>query len=367
MEAVTETVPHDGADDGVDRDGRHVSGVYPVFQRQDSLSKEPLAVRQAFAQRHRETSESTRETIEAFGRRIAVAASCLAIGHPTAMLRPEAWNSHELLYERNRVPVKLSRPALEAARARWGLWYRFFTANHLRRQAISRWVKPFGPTQLCTFSEDLSSHIWGQQEQPRRNEWANRFGRLPAGPLFLHDIRAEVQGILLDLEREESTEGWRILREKVRDPQTNEIDRAHLAFLIDCELREEHARRQQFEGRRDDLRRYQAGERLPDLELDDVASLLLGVAVGVRDDLLRKGIIVPASDAHLESMSESNVETLKPVLGWSLVRVQGVGQDRRSRVGDDLLTILAAVRRWDGSGMRSRRLAFAHQAVSTGP
>lgn len=368
--ATEESRPHSGQGDDVDQIGRHQSGVFPVYQRGDSVSPESRAAVKAFALRHRETSESTRAMVEAFARRIAVAASCLAVGHPTAMLHPNAWKADEFTFERHRELVKLSGATLENARSRWRMWYRFFTSNHFQRGSSSRRVKPFGPTQLCNFYDEMHSQLWTEQELPRRNAWASRFGRMPAA----EEIHLAVRVILRDLSTAEAKAGWCSLAEEARDSGTGRIDLVRLSSLIECELHREHERRQTFERRRWELKRCEQGDQLPEVTRDIAAALLLGVAIGVRDDLVRQGIIVPstpapANEGEVESdhsEAETDIASLKPVLCWAISRVDSDGDQRLTRMGEDLTAIFTAVRRWDGSGTRARQLAHKYQAGSVG-
>lgn len=362
MDSVaTEPLPHNSDDGDADQSGRHLSGVFPVFSPGGSVAQESVDSWKQFALRHRETSEGTQAMIEAFGRRIAVAASCLAVGHPTAMLHPDAWHADEFTFERHHTRVALSGTGLENARRRWRLWYHFLTANHFQRGGLSLRVKPFGPTQLCNFYKDLQSRLWVQQELPRRNAWAARYGRLPK----IEEIPEEVRKILSEIDQSTANEGWRDFSREALDPKTGREVSPLLAWSIEHELRKEHQRRQMFESRRQELRQCEEGSRLPELATDTVAALMVGIAIGVRDDLVRQGVITSSAPANVADL-DAKIELLKPVLCWSLVRAEGGGDQHVSRIGEDLSALFTLVRRWDASGTRARRLAFQQQKVSTG-
>lgn len=366
--AATESLPHSGQGDDVDQVGRHQSGVFPVYQREDSTSPESRAAVKAFALRHRETSESTRAMIEAFARRIAVAASCLAVGHPTAMLHPDAWRADEFTFERHREPVKLSGAALENARLRWKMWYRFFTANHFQRSVSALRVHPCGPTQLCDLHETLYSLPWIEGERPRRNRWASQYGSLES----LEKLEDHVREVIESIDRRSAKDGWSLLSEQCKDVATGVVNRVELAALIERELRAEHNRRRDFDSYQKELK---SGSRLPAITPCNAAALLLGVAIGARDDLFRQGIIAPSTsapanqtDVDTDSPREAvtDVEPLKPVLCWTTTRVDSEGDQRLTRMGEDLAAVFTAVRRWDGSGARARQLAYRHQVGSVG-
>ncbi len=210
--------------------------VSPSFPETDSATDQAEPVpcpNKLFTSLHAEVTHHTKTLIEALGRRVATMASCLAVGDPTAMLRPEAWQGEEYRYSSNGNSVSLKGDELERARKRWRLWYRFFTAMNHSQVSFTRHTSKLGFAQLCRFYQDA----WLQVERPRRNAWCNRHGALPE-------------------------------RTDLKAMKSEELRR---------ECLREHDRRDQFEASRN-------GDQLPELSPELVTSLLLGLATSVRND-----------------------------------------------------------------------------------
>lgn len=228
-EILTAEPPSHDDDTTADRSGQSFPGTNLAMDQAEPVP----CPKEFFASLHKEVSNHTKAIIEALGRRVATMASCLAVGDPAAMLRPEAWQGDGYRYSSNGNSMSLKGDELERARKRWGLWYRFFTAMHHVQPSFTRHVSKLGLPELCRFYSDM----WVRVERPRRNAWCNQYGTLP-----------------------ERTGVKRVKSEKLRH-----------------ECAREHDRRDSFEACRN-------GDRLPELSSEFVTSLLLGLATSVRDD-----------------------------------------------------------------------------------
>lgn len=128
-------------------------------QRADSLVDDERVIlrerHRKFAEEHRASAGLTSAMVGALARRIAVAASCLAVGDASAMLRPHAWSRDVHFYQKHGATVKLRGTELLQARARWRLWYRLLTAGHYLRFGDGRPIVPLSPFHVCALAARL--------------------------------------------------------------------------------------------------------------------------------------------------------------------------------------------------------------------
>ena len=117
---------------------RFLDGVDPPgFDTDESPSMASLAQFEreqqiAFAAAHRDIAQRSTLFLEALAGRVAIAASCLAVGCPSALLPPEAWRAGGRAWAFNGKVAKVYEAVpLKEARAEWSRWYRFFTSGDL--------------------------------------------------------------------------------------------------------------------------------------------------------------------------------------------------------------------------------------------
>lgn len=111
----------------------------------DSLARFEREQQIAFAHAHREIAERSTLYLEALAGRVAIAASCLAIGCPSALIPHESWlvDAQVLAFGDNTDGVLYEGVRLREAQVRWGEWYRFFTrGSHALRVCARRTERP---------------------------------------------------------------------------------------------------------------------------------------------------------------------------------------------------------------------------------
>lgn len=106
----------------------------------DSLARFEREQQIAFARSHRDLAERSAHYLEALAGRVAIAASCLAIGCPSALIPHESWSvgGHAWVFGDKDEGVLHEGARLREAQVRWGDWYRFFTRGSHDLQACAR-------------------------------------------------------------------------------------------------------------------------------------------------------------------------------------------------------------------------------------
>lgn len=118
--------------DPIDDDDRHGSSETIVAVAADGRQL-------AFARSHRACAQQSARYTEALAGWVAIAASCLAVGCPSALLFPAAWRHGDdgiaVAYGSRPSPEHYSGNHLERVRLAWSEWYRFFTSGDLALRA----------------------------------------------------------------------------------------------------------------------------------------------------------------------------------------------------------------------------------------